>query len=130
MKVKKSITVGIAKADTDKRLVTGIVLEPEVFDADDQIYSAEVIEKTAHKFLSEYNKQTTEGVQHADYTRAIDIVESYIAPMAFTLNKKKIKKGSWVMTMKIHDDEVWLMIKNGELTGFSIKGWAVAQKIK
>jgi len=129
-KIEKTVTVAIAKAVVDKRLVTGVVLEPEVWDADDQIYSADVIEKTAHKFLAEYNKRTKPGVQHNDYTRTIEIVESYITPVAFTLNKQKVKKGSWIMTMKVLDDEIWKMIKKGELTGFSIKGWAVARKVK
>jgi hypothetical protein len=127
--VKKEYTVDIVKADEAARLVTGIVLEPETFDSQDQIYSPAVIAKAAHDFLAMYNRVTKTGVQHTDYNKEIEVVESYIAPVKMTLGGKKVKKGSWVMTVHVTNDDVWEQVEKKELTGFSIKGLALAKPI-
>ena len=33
-----------------------------------------------------------------------------------------IKKGTWLMTMEVSDDDVWDKIEKGEITGFSMGG--------
>ena len=86
----KSVTVDIAKTNGDQQIVTGIVLEPETTDAQGDIYSAEVIEETAHQFLSTYNRKTRLGLQHKSFAppgsdRRFSIVESYIAPIEFAM---------------------------------------------
>jgi len=36
-----------------------------------------------------------------------------------------IKAGSWLVEVKVDDLDSWQQIKNGQVTGFSIGGWAV-----
>ena len=38
------------------------------------------------------------------------------------LKARRFKKGTWLMTMEVSDDEVWDKIEKGEITGFSMGG--------
>lgn len=120
----------LKKAEDGKelRLVTGIVLEPNEVDAHNDYEKPETIRKTAHKFLTNYNKDTRMGLMHSEFEDiGIELVESYIAPVKLTLNKKNIKRGSWVMTVHVSSDSVWNKVKSGDLTGFSIGGIATVE---
>ena len=61
---------------------------------------------------------------HVDFSKKIAVVESYIAPINFELNKRQIIEGTWMVTVKVFDDEVWNLIKAGKIRGFSIGGEA------
>lgn len=117
-KVKKNWFNRYFAKEEEKRLVYGIVLEPDTVDAQDDYISAEAIEKTAHNFM--LNSQiirdghTKEGLAK--------VVESMIAPIDFELMGQPIKKGSWVLVTKITDDMIWEGVKKGEYTGYSIGG--------
>lgn len=122
------LDIPLNKVDTAKRLVTGIVLEPDVVDSQGDTVPAEVIEKSAHDFLAEYNKMSQLGLMHVMFGElGISLVESYIAPVDFELNGVAVKKGTWVMTTKIHDDVLWGKIQNGEITGYSVGGTATVR---
>lgn len=120
----------IVKADEDQRLVTGIVLEPEVVDAQFDIYNSDVIQKAAHEFLREWNAGTVVGYMHKDMHKSLDVVESYCAPVNMTIGETKIKKGTWLMTVYVADEKVWKQVKNGEIAGFSIGGIAKVQRLE
>lgn len=123
--VTKQLITGILKVDQEKQIVSGIVLEPDTEDAQGDIISAEEIEKAAHGFLV---KSRVVGKFHSEVAKA-DVVESYIAPQDFTINDQTVKKGSWVMSVKVHDPDLWEQIKAGEVTGFSIGAVGIRQSI-
>lgn len=116
--VKKEIYAEIIKADEDKRLVYGVVLEPNGVDAQNDTVRPEEIEHAAHVYLQE---SRVIGDSHKGKARA-NVVESYIAPIDFEMGSQKVAKGSWVMAIKIQDSETWLKVKRGHFTGFSIGG--------
>lgn len=118
--------VKITKSDADRRLVYGVVLEPEVIDAHNDVVSVDEIENAAHNYLI---KSRMIGDQHSKPAKA-DIVESYIAPADLDIGGQQIKKGSWVMVTKVHDDRMWQGIKKGSYTGYSIGGYAVKEPIE
>lgn len=125
--------VEIRKADTAKRLVYGVVLEPNVVDAQGEWERPETIERTAHKYLASYNETTGLGVQHSVFGDiGADIVESYIAPQDLDFDgelegDRIIRKGSWVMVVKVNDDDLWRGVQDGSITGFSIGGSAMVR---
>lgn len=120
-----TIEFPITKSDEDQRLVYGIVLEPEVVDAQKDVIGEEGIETTAHRFLARYNRGSETGLMHKMFGDiGIDVVESYIAPMTFVMGGEVVRKGSWVLVAKVWDDQVWRDIKEGRLTGFSVAGMA------
>ena len=114
----------------DEQLVSGVVLQPEVVDAQGDIMSEDVIKKAAHRFLSDYNKETKLGLQHKEFKKRFDLLESYVVPQESIINNKNIKKGSWFVVVKVLDSKVWDLIKTGKITGFSIGGKAKVTQIK
>lgn len=118
--VEKTWEVPIWKSE-EQRFVYGIVLQPDIVDAQGDIISKEEIAKTAHQFMENCQKI---GVQHNVIVPQIKIWESYLAPQDITIAGQSVIKGSWVLGVHILDDEVWGQVKKNELTGFSIKGFA------
>ena len=49
-------------------------------------------------------------------------------PATFKMRGKTVVKGTWIMTVKVTDDELWAMCKSGDITGFSIGGVASSHK--
>ena len=119
-----SRTVNLIKNETllKRKLVYGIVYEPEVKDTDGDYASAEEIEKAAHEFLP----RAATNVEHENNSPDVEIVESYIAPIDLTIagSDNVVKKGSWVLVSKINDTDVLDALASGELTGYSLEGTA------
>lgn len=114
--------VKVTKADQEKRIVYGIVYEPEEVDTDGDFAKAAEIEEAAHNYLM--NSRIV-GAQHGAVAKA-EVVESYIAPSDIEFAGQPVKKGSWVVAVKVHDEDMWAKVKKGEYTGFSMGGYADA----
>lgn len=128
--VTKNIFVPLLKANAEEQTVTGVVLQPEVVDAQGDIMSAEVIRKAAHAFLSKYNKATKLGFMHKIFGKyKFELYESWIVPQDVVINGTTIKAGSWLMTVYVGDDKIWKLVKAAKIKGFSIGGKARAKKI-
>lgn len=112
----------IKKVDAAKRLVTGVVLEPDTVDLQGDVITADEIRKAMERYMEKSQKI---GRQHESCARA-SVVECYIANADFLLDGMElVRKGSWVLTVKFHDDTIWRDIVSGKLTGFSIGGKGV-----
>lgn len=128
---EKSYSVEILKADEEQRLVTGIVLEPETFDSQGDKISEEEIFK-AMEFFMLHQVLADQHEKNADNSPVqcnITVVESYQAKVDEVINEQPVKKGSWVMTVKVWDDEEWADVKSGKRTGFSIRGPGYRQAV-
>jgi len=97
----------------------GIVYEPNIVDSQGDIASEGEIRKAAFKFME--NVQKFKLMHKGDF-KNIKVLESYIAPIDFEIGDDKVKKGSWILTCRILDDEIWKKIKVGEIEGFSMAG--------
>jgi hypothetical protein len=126
----EALIVPIAKSDAEEQTVTGIALRPEVVDAHGDIIGADVIRQAAHGFVARYNEKTKVGVQHKMFPDGIDLVESYLAPSDLEIGGAHVSEGSWVVTVKVRDSDLWQRVKAGELTGFSIGGWARVRRLE
>lgn len=111
----------VVKADSSQRLTYGIVLEPEVEDAQGDILSAEEIERIAHDWMA-HSRRTK--IMHEDPVDG-EIVESYIAPVDMVVEgqngQESIPKGAWVLVVR-WPESVWPRIVSGELNAYSIGG--------
>ena len=123
--IQKHLTASFIKADDEQQIVTGVVLEPETVDAQGDIISAEEIEKAAHKFLA---KSRVVGEKHKSQAQA-EVVESYIAPQDITIGDQAVKAGTWILSVKVHDGNLWEEVKRGEITGFSIGAIGMREKV-
>lgn len=112
-----------APAGGDEQIVFGIVLEPDVVDAQNDIYTAESIRAAAERFMEVHGNM---GLMHKGIINdKVQILESYLAPVDFTVGDTAIKKGTWLMSCRVADPELWAAVKGGSFTGFSIGGSAI-----
>lgn len=117
----------ILKTDEEKRLVTGIVYEPDVVDTQGEFMEADAIEEAAHAFLV---KHGATDIRHNFVTNEkVAIVESSVAKADYELDGVPIRKGTWTITAKIGDDALWEGIKQGEYTGFSMGGEGIREEV-
>jgi DNA adenine methylase len=81
------------------------------------------VRKAAHRYMENFGAL---GTQHTDIvTGKLKILESYVAPVAFSVGEQKVKKGTWLLGIRAVDDGLWTAIKSGEYTGLSIGGSAL-----
>ena len=117
-------TVTITKSvEQEQRRALFVAMEPDVFDAHDAVTSEVEVEKACNDF----NKHCmTANLFHLVETQAVEIQQSFITPVAMTLDDgREIRKGSWLMWMHWPEgnadaDAQWDMVKSGEINGISI----------
>ena len=110
----------IVKTDVEHHFVTGIVYEPMTEDAHGNFMTEDEITKAAYWFA-----KNGDGVdlQHSFETlEKADVVESWVAKSDFECNGETVKKGTWLMTVEVTDEDVWDAVQKGEITGFSMGG--------
>lgn len=110
----------LSKGDNagEKRLLYGIVYEPNTEDTYGDFMTRDEIEKTAHEFLEHYRNIDTE---HNLLAGAGVVVESYVAPVNLSIGDNVIKAGSWVLVTRASED-IWEAWKDGDITGYSMFG--------
>ena len=106
----------------EERYVLGIVLEPETVDAQKDIYAAAEIREAAHTFMEQY--QNVGFMHQSSLNGRVKILESYLAPTSFEISGVHVHKGTWLLALRVLDDQLWEQIKTGELTGLSMGGSA------
>lgn len=117
-------SVEVFCADGDKRLLYGIVYAPDEEDSHGDSADAATIEEAAHGFMS----APLVGIQHEREAPA-RVVESYIAPQDLVIGKRVVSKGSWVVAIKVEDDELWGQVKAGSFGGLSLGGYAEREEV-
>lgn len=110
----------IVKTDEANHYITGIVYEPLVEDAHGNFMTEEEITKAAYWFAK--NGDSVD-IQHSfEKAEGISVVENWVAKADFTIGDETVKKGTWLMTAEVTDDDVWAAVEKGEITGFSMGG--------
>lgn len=119
---KKQRYAAILKADPDKRLVFGVVSEPDTKDAHGDFLSKPEIARMAYNF-EKYVREFHD--LHTRRKAATQIIRSWIIEADTWIKGQLVKAGSWVICVKVLDDEVWGKIKAGIYKAFSIGVWGV-----
>lgn len=115
VEVKKSV-------QEEQRMALFVVLEPDTYDLHNDIYTADEVEKACNNFNLHCDKA---NVFHKVETEKAKIAQSFVAPADFTLDTgQEIKKGTWLQWWYFPEDPVgdqlWDMVKSGEINGVSI----------
>ena len=132
-KEKNNLT--FAKVDEEKRMLVSPALIPnkQIFrhdpntDSDYYVYfSKETVRKASELYLK-HNNHHKATYQHQDRVSGILTVESWIIEDTkldkSTLYGYSLPVGTWMVKLKIDNDEIWSKIKDGELKGLSIEGY-------
>tara|TARA_R100000329_G_C7617305_1_gene219223 strand:- start:1232 stop:1819 length:588 start_codon:yes stop_codon:yes gene_type:complete len=119
-------------ADEDRKVVVGVALVPEkriyrkMGDKEFNIYfSKETISKAQELYMKNLNANNVTS-EHQKPVKGATVIESWIVENEKN-DKSNIYKlnapvGSWVIMMKIYNDEEWEQVKKGNYKGFSIEG--------
>lgn len=110
--------VQIIAKDEDRQVITGPVLVPDREDRHGDVVRESNITDVAYKFMEEYQNV---DLMHTFQDVGVP-VESYTAPEELDFDGTEVPKGSWIISVKVTEPEVWQAVKTGELTGFSIYG--------
>ena len=132
MKLRKNYTALIKNVDQEQRIVSGPVLVPEELDKQQDIVSEEEIVKAAHGFMKDYqNINIMHSSKYDEFTQDIFPVESVVLKndIDFYGNGETIKKGTWILDVYIGNDEIWSLIKDGKIKGYSVEGEAKREEI-
>jgi len=116
--VSKSVVVPIRKVDQYQHKVYGVVLSPDEVDLQGDMISAEEIEKASDLYMERYQQV---GFQHERIVDAY-VVQNFIAYSDYMLGSELVKKGSWVMCIKVVDSGLWEKVLSGDISGLSIGG--------
>lgn len=137
-KLLKSVDKQLASENTDNlpitkavneelKQVTYIAMIPDSVDLHGDYTSEEEVRKAKESF-NRSNMQA--NLFHVAMTDKFSVIESYLAPVDFSLDDKLVKKGTWLMTLQVNDDDVWTLIKSGEINGISIGALASVETIE
>lgn len=127
---KPALPFRVTKTE-DQQIVSGVVYAPEEVDGHGEGMTAGEIQKTAFDFMEEFGDRPKPfSINHEtkDHAQTLaHLLESFISPVDFIAEDgQPIRKGSWIMSARVVDPEVWDSIKAGELTGWSMGGFAEA----
>ena len=132
-KEKNNLT--FAKVDEEKRMLVSPALIPnkQIFrydpntDSDYYVYfSPETVRKASELYLK-HNNHHKATHEHNERVSGVLTVESWIIEDTktdkSTLYGFSLPKGTWMVSLKISNDDLWAKIKSGELKGLSIEGY-------
>lgn len=120
---KKAVEITIIAKQAKKQIAYGVILRPNVADADGDIYDEEEVEKAAHRYMADY-AGAADWLHREDLGRETAVmVESFIAPVEFDWDGFQVLKGDWLGGMWVKDKERWQKIEAGEINAFSINGY-------
>jgi hypothetical protein len=126
--------VELKEIDTEKRILMGAALVPnkQIYRRNDKneeyhiYFSKDTVRKASELFLMRAN-QNNATYEHDKKLSGMSVVESWIIE-----DEKKDKSakygfslpvGTWMISMKVNNDEVWKDVKEGKVKGFSIEGY-------
>ena len=125
--------VELKTIDEDKRIVIGLALIPEkdIYRRNgDYEYNIRFSKDTVRKASELYFKKLKNNnatLEHQEKTDGVTTIESWIVENPkidkSALYNLNATEGSWVVVMKIYNDEVWADVKNGTYLGLSIEGY-------
>ena len=124
----------LKEVNKEKRILMGAALIPDKSiyrrnDKGDEYYiyfSKDTVRKASELFFKRSNHKNA-TYEHKQPIEGMTIVESWIVE-----NTKKDKsahyglnvpEGTWMVSMKVDNDEIYEKAKNGEVKGFSIEGY-------
>ena len=132
----KKHEVELKEVDAEKRILMGAALVPnkQIYrrnkDKEYYIYfSEDTVRKASELFLMRSNQNNATYEHERKMLEGMSVVESWIIEDE-KLDKSvkygfNLPKGTWMISMKVNNDEVWKKVKEGEVKGFSIEGYFV-----
>jgi len=126
--------VQLKKIDEEKRILMGAALIPnkQIYRVNEKkeeyyiFFSENTVRKASELFLMRAN-QNNATYEHKDKLEGLSVVESWIIEDEKSDKSRlygfDLPVGTWMISMKVNNDEVWGDVKEGKVKGFSIEGY-------
>lgn len=129
----KKHEVELKEIDAEKRILMGAALIPnkQIYrrNGEDEFYiyfSEQTVKRASELFLMRAN-QNNATYEHKKPLNGMSVVESWIIEDEKIDKSAKygfeLPKGTWMISMKVENEEVWKDVKEGKVKGFSIEGY-------
>jgi hypothetical protein len=125
--------IELKEVDTEKRILMGAALIPDkqIFRRNEKeeyyiFFSKDTVRQASELFLMNSN-QNNATYEHDQKLKGLSVVESWIIEDSKTdksrLYNFDLPVGTWMISMKVNNDDVWKDVKDGKVKGFSIEGY-------
>jgi hypothetical protein len=126
--------IELKEVDAEKKILMGAALVPnkQILRADKDgngyyiYFSEDTIKKASELFLMRSN-QNNATLEHKEKLNGMSVVESWVIDNP-EMDKSKeygfsLPKGTWMIAMKVNNEDIWKDVKAGKVKGFSIEGY-------
>ena len=132
---EKSNTKQHFAADTEKHIVLGPAMVPDqkIFRKDEMgnpyyvFFSPETIKMIAEKYMRNKYTDNNDQMHDGKAVKDVYVIESWIKEDNNDKSNKygfsDLPVGTWFVSMKINNPDIWSKVKNGQLNGFSVSGY-------
>jgi len=126
--------VELKEIDEEKKILMGAALIPnkQIYrkNKDNEEYyiyfSEDTVRHASELFLMKGN-QNNATYEHKEKLDGMSVVESWLIQDSKTDKSRlygfDLPKGTWMISMKVNNDDVWKQVKDGKVKGFSIEGY-------
>ena len=125
--------VELKEVDAEKRILMGAALIPnkKIYRRNKEeefyIYFSENTVRQAMELFFINGNQSSATFEHKNAIKGMTVVESWLIEDE-KMDKSKLygfnlPKGTWMISMKVDNDEVWQQVKDEKIKGFSIEGY-------
>ena len=125
--------VALKEVNEEKRLLMGAALIPnkQIYRHNGKeeyyiFFSEKTVRKASELFLMRGN-QNNATYEHKQELNGMSVVESWIIENEKTDKSRlygfDLPVGTWMISMKVNNEDVWKDVKEGKVKGFSIEGY-------
>ena len=122
----------LAEVDKEKRILMGAALIPnrpiyrQNGEQEYYIYFSQATVRKASELFFINGNQSNSTLEHQLELKGLTAVESWIVESEQDKSRMydlNVPMGTWMVSMKVNNDDVWKKVKNKEIKGFSIEGY-------
>ena len=122
----------LAEVDKEKRILMGAALIPNkpIYRPNGKqeyyIYFSQATVRKASELFFINGNQSNSTLEHQLELKGLTAVESWIVESEQDKSRMydlNVPMGTWMVSMKVNNDDVWKKVKAGEVKGFSIEGY-------
>ena len=122
----------LAEVDKEKRILMGAALIPNkpIYRQNGlqeyYIYFSQATVRKASELFFINGNQSNSTLEHQLELKGLTAVESWIVESEQDKSRMydlNVPMGTWMVSMKVNNDDVWKKVKAGEVKGFSIEGY-------
>ncbi len=122
----------LAEVDKEKRILMGAALIPNkpIYRKNGEqeyyIYFSQATVRKASELFFIKGNQNNSTLEHQLELKGLTAVESWIVESEQDKSRMydlNVPIGTWMVSMKVNNDDVWKKVKDGEVKGFSIEGY-------